>query len=485
MVRGVARDARTSGDSGRRSLPALIAFAMPGVSAGALAVGLTVYLPRYYAGHLGLGLGAVGLIFMAVRLIDMTVDPVLGVLMDRTSTALGRYRLWLAAGAPVLMAGVYMLFDPPGAVSLPYLLGWLFVYYIGLSMVVLSHAAWASVIAAKYHERSRVFGVLQLIGILGATAVLVLPVIMAGPGGRSGAGDVAAMGWFVIIAMPVGVALALASTPERIVADLKTERFGPRDYFEMIWRPDMRRIIIADFCLALGPGWMSALYLFYFHDARGFTIANASKLLLIYIAAGVIGAAGLSWLATRLGKHRTLMCASTGYSLGLIGLIWLPQAAFGPAAALMFALGFLASGFPLLDRAMVADVGDAVRLEQGKNRISLLYAMITTTQKVAGATSIGLSFVLLGLIGYQPKEGVVNTPAAIHGLELIYLITPVVFVMLGGACYIGYKLDSRRHGEIRAQLDERDGVVAGVGEAPVLESLTGDEGVGAHVPELG
>jgi Na+/melibiose symporter-like transporter len=126
-----------------------------------------------------------------------------------------------------------------------------------------------------------------------------------------------------------------------------------------------------------------------------------------------------------------------------------------------------------------------VRLEQGKNRISLLYAMITTTQKVAGATSIGLSFVLLGLIGYQPKEGVVNTPAAIHGLELIYLITPVVFVMLGGACYIGYKLDSRRHGEIRAQLDERDGVVAGVGEAPVLESLTGDEGVGAHVPELG
>ena len=85
----MARDARTSGDSGRRSLPALIAFAMPGVSAGALAVALTVYLPRYYAGHFGLGLGAVGLVFMAVRLIDMILDPVLGVPMDRTRTALG------------------------------------------------------------------------------------------------------------------------------------------------------------------------------------------------------------------------------------------------------------------------------------------------------------------------------------------------------------------------------------------------------------
>ena len=82
-------------------------------------------------------------------------------------------------------------------------------------------------------------------------------------------------------------------------------------------------------------------------------------LLLIYIAAGVVGATGLSWLATRLGKHRTLMIASTGYSLGLVCMLLLPQGVFGTAAALMFSLGFLAAGFPLLDRAMVADVGDA------------------------------------------------------------------------------------------------------------------------------
>jgi Na+/melibiose symporter-like transporter len=129
---------------------------------------------------------------------------------------------------------------------------------------------------------------------------------------------------------------------------------------------------------------------------------------------------------------------------------------------------------------MVADVGDAVRLEQGKNRIGLLYAMITTTQKVAGAVSIGLSFVLLGLIHYQPKEGAVNTPTAIHGLELIYLVTPVVFVMLGGACYIGYKLDSRRHAEIRAQLEARDTAVP---TAAIIETLTG--GPSEPMPEPG
>ena len=467
-----------SASDARLATPALLAFAMPGVCIGALAVALPVFLPRYYAGHFGLGLQAVGLSFMAVRLADMLLDPVIGILMDRTRTAFGRYRVWMALGAPVLMAPVFMLFVPQGAVSYLYLIGWLFVFYIGASLIVLPHTSWASVIASNYDERSRVFGAIQVVSILGASAVLVLPVIVEHYHPASRAGDIDAMGWFVLLAVPVGVLLAVAFTRERIVSDLKADKFGPRDYWEMVMRPDMRRIIVADFCLAMGPGWMAALYIFYFHDARGFTVADASKLLLIYIAAGVAGAAVLSWVAQRLGKHRTLMCASTGYSLGLIAMAFLPRAYFPLAGLFMFVMGFLAAGFPLLDRAMVADVGDAVRLEQGKHRVGLLYAMITTTQKVAGALSIGLSFTILGWIGYQAKETAHNTAAAIQSMELVYLIGPVVFVMLGGACFIGYKLDSKQHGDIRAQLDLRDALVP---EAAVLEGLSGDQAVSTRI----
>jgi glycoside/pentoside/hexuronide:cation symporter, GPH family len=443
----------------RLSLPALVAFSAPGLPIGALAVALTVYLPRYYAGHFGVGLSAVGIAFMAVRLIDMTFDPVIGVAMDRTRTRLGRYRVWLIAGAPILMAAVYMLFLPPAVPharvgQYAYLIGWLFVFYIGTSVIGLAHASWASVIADKYNERSRVFGAIQVVSILAATAVLIVPSLA---GSHSAEGDVRAMGWFVLVVTPLGVALAVAWTPEQLVRETSGERFGLRDYWEMISRPDMLRIIIADFCLALGPGWMSAIYLFYFHDARGFSFDAARFLLAIYIVAGVLGAGVLSWLAMRLGKHRTMMVASAGYSLGLAGLAFLPRGAFAPASFFMFAMGFLAAAFPLLDRAMVADVGDAVRLQQGKHRVGLLYAMITSSQKIAGALSIGLTFVALGLVGYTAEESAVNTPAAIRGLELVFLIGPIAFVMLGGACFIGYTLDHRRHAEIRAALDERDG----------------------------
>ena len=154
----------------RLNLPGLIVFSLPGVCIGALAVALSVYLPRYYAGHYGLGLAAVGLAFGTVRLFDTLLDPFIGVWMDRTRTRLGRYRVWLAAGAPALTIPVFMLFTPPVAVNYLYLIVWLFIYYTGISLVTLSHLSWASVIAPTYHERSRMFGAIQVVGILGATA---------------------------------------------------------------------------------------------------------------------------------------------------------------------------------------------------------------------------------------------------------------------------------------------------------------------------
>ncbi len=455
----MAATRRAATRDGRLSLFRLIAFALPGVCIGAVAVAVPVFLPRHYAGHFKLGLGAVGAVFMGVRLFDMLIDPVIGVLMDRTRTAIGRYRPWLAAGAPILMLAIYMLFDPPLAVSVPYLVGWLLVYYVGWSLIVLAHSAWASVIAGPYHERSRVFGVIQIVSVVGAVAVLVLPVVAAALGGAPDRG-LLLMGAFIFLAAPAGVALAATLTPERIVARQSGETFALRDYWTLATRRDMRRIIVADFCLTMGPGWMSALYLFYFHDSRGFAVADASKLLLIYVAAQVIGAAALSALARRLGKHRTQMLAAVVYSIGLIALSGLPNGVFSLAAVSMAIMGFVAAGFVPLDRAMVADIGDAVRLETGHNRVGLLYSMISTIQKLALALSIGLSFTVLGWIGYRAEDGAHNSPGAIHGMELVYLVGPVVFVMLGAACYIGYALDEHRHAEIRAALATRDAAAA-------------------------
>ena len=90
--------------------PTALAFSTIALPIGALAVAVAVYLPPHFSAHLGVPLSVVGLAFATVRLLDLGVDPVLGLAMDRTRTRLGRYRVWMLLGGPILMAAVYALF---------------------------------------------------------------------------------------------------------------------------------------------------------------------------------------------------------------------------------------------------------------------------------------------------------------------------------------------------------------------------------------
>ena len=102
-------------------------------------------------------------------------------------------------------------------------------------------------------------------------------------------------------------------------------------------------------------------------------------------------------------------------------------------------------------------LGDAVRLAQGKERISLLYSTNTLAQKIAAAFAIGLTYPLLARRSASIRASTPSTaPTALGNLQLMFICGPILFVILGGACMIGWRLDARRHDEIRAQLEARD-----------------------------
>lgn len=444
----------------------VLSFSTLALPLGALAVAVAVYIPPFFASHLGVNLAAIGAAFAIVRMLDIGVDPVLGLVMDRTRTRLGRYRVWVLIGGPILMAAVYAMFEAPHGVGTIYLIFWLLVFYLGNSILGLGHSAWAATLATEYHQRSRVFGVLAAAGVIGAVIVLIIPIVAAHMG-LSEADGVKSMGWFIFFLIPIVVALVCLRTPEHIMK-AAPEKFALKDYLSLVTKPDLLRLFLAQMALTLGPGWMSALYLFFFKDSRGFSAEQASLLLLVYVIAGIVGAPLTARLAMRFSKHRTLMVTTTAYSLGLCTVMILPKGNVLIAMPAMFWCGFMAAGFDLMIRAMLADVADEVRLEQGQERLSLIYALNALANKIASAFAIGLTFPLLAQIGYDATAGAGNTPRAIFGLELAYIIGPIIFVMLGGACVLGWKLDADKHADIRRQLDERDALYA---EAPIIESV--------------
>jgi GPH family glycoside/pentoside/hexuronide:cation symporter len=455
--------------------PTIAAFGSLGVPLAGLLLITAVYVPRFYV-SLGVDFIAVAAAVAIVRLFDIVVDPVLALAMDRTKTFLGRYRPWLILGTPITMLGVHQLLMPQAGADRTYMIVWLLVTYLGASMLTLALASWTAVLATSYNERARIYGWTQAMTVGGSITLLLLPVFTHGKIVAGKAASMPAIGWILICALPVAALICGSFTPDRSGAKAAAKRFSFKDYGFALSRPSMLRIVVADLALTLGPGTTAPLYVYFFKDAKGFSVAETSLLLISYIGAGVIGAPFWGHRAQKLGKHRTVQLACVVYGITQTTLMVLPRVwphhtfvDAVPTILGMFAVGFCASAFLPLVRAMVADVIDEVRLQTGQDLTSLLYSMVTTTTKIGAAITVTIVFPILKAVGYNGKEGVVNTPHAIFGLEMCYLFAPIILVFVGGAMFFGYGLDAKRHADIRLALEERD-------EAAALESLTGPVG---------
>jgi Na+/melibiose symporter-like transporter len=464
-----------SAQSVRKPYPmlGLAAFSAPGIPLAGMLLALGLWTPRYYitllvgAGHHTKAMavaatGLVGLAFFAVRGIDICIDPLLALAMDRTKTPIGRYRPWMLLGLPFLLVGLYKVLNPGLHPSIPSLIGWLIFTYIGYSMLTLGQTAWSARLAPTYAERPRLFGWTQGLAVIGSVGLLLTPFITRGaiiPSTAAGLPKVAVM---LIVAFPITVLICTLFTREGQAPPSAKQRFSSADYkfaAGRIWK-----IVLADLVLTLGPGTTAPMYVYFFHDAKGFAEADVGYLLIFYIGAGLIGAPAWGWVARKFSKHRTVQIACVAYAITQTILMAIPHVAAKysffpdglPTAIGMFAVGFCASAFVLLIRSMVADVIDEVRLETRRDLTTLLFSMVTTTTKIGGAITIAIVLPTLAFFGYEGQQGAHNTPQAIFVLELMYVLVPIALVWFGGAMLFGYKLDAERHAEIHQALMARE-----------------------------
>lgn len=460
--------APSDGKPAARGMPMseVVTFSIAALGVASMLVMVDVHLPKYFATHVGVSLAAVGAAFALVRMLDVAVDFAVGAMMDRTKTRIGRFKPWLICATPVGMIAFYMLFFAPAGAGESYLIGWLLVYYCAYSVFVLGFAAYGATLAVTYHDRSKIFAWSQVLGVLGSAALLSVPPIVAMMGIEGEVESIHAMAFYLLALFPIAMGVTLIFTPERIAPETTRERFNLRELWSLVARPTMGRLFFVDLLLGIAQAPSRVLYLFFFHDGRGFTLTQANSLLVLQILSGLLGAPAAAWMAAKIGKHRTLILTAILFALAKIFVWFTPQGGVVWAGFGVFALGLTAASFLLLIRAMTADVGDEVRLEQGRERMGMLFAIVTTTTKVGSAATIALTFSALAWFGFNAKAGAVNDSQAILGLEVCYVFMPVVMALIAGALMLGYKLDARRHAEIRSALDERDAQVRAAAAAP-------------------
>jgi Na+/melibiose symporter-like transporter len=446
----------TAAAAPRRSNAVLAAFSGPCLPLAAFGVALPVTLPEFYATYVGLELGVVATVFMAVRLIDIVFDPFLGWGMDKTRTRFGRYRPWMALATPMLMQAALMMFVlvQPGAPAV-YLFGWLLFLYLGFSIGTLGQLGWAAVLAPQYDQRSRVYGWWQVFNIIGVVLILVLPTVVVQTGIGTYADGVRIMGWGIIIALPVTIGLAMVAVPEPVTAgDQPHGSLGA--YLALLKTPVVRKLLIADLLLGVAPGITGSLLFFFFGQIRGYDHTEAGLFMLFYFVAGLCGAPFWAWLATRVGKDRGLAIASLVSAVLYIGATLVPGGNFALTAVVMFIAGLPYAAGLFLTRAMMADAGDQERFETGVDRTGLMLSILSATTKIGHVVAL-VPYLILQWVGFRAVPGPEgNSDASLLTLQILFIAVPGLLLALTAWVLKNYPLTAARHNEIRKALDARD-----------------------------
>ena len=449
-------------ESRRLSFPRVLAFASLSVPIAGVGLPLGVYLAPLYANEapngVGLGLELTGLLFMLLRLWDIVTDPIMGYLVDRYRTPLGRVRHWILLCVPILGISTFFVYMPPMGAGPGYFIGWMLVFYVGFTLLQTSRSSWVPAIAHDYDDRSRLFLWPELVSVISMLVLLAMPLILSLIGVEASRfGQVAVMGWMMIIALPIAAGLACTFVPDPPLRgeSKAVEKFELRPLFRAIRNPLFSKVLIIELLVSTAISVTAANFLFVAGYAFGANDAQTSLTLMLFFVMAILALPGWLWLARKTEKRTAYFIATICSGVAFMAFIPLaPTASFTT-----FLIASLIAGIPFsapifLARAMTADVVEMVAAETGENRAGNFYALLTSFNKVGSSLAFGVGYFIVGRIaGFRPGQE--NSEAAIFGLVLVLGLLPGLLYVAAGLVARTYPLTRAVQEETAQRLERR------------------------------
>lgn len=350
---------------------------------------------------------------------------------------------------------LYAFFNPPLHADARYLTLCLLAVYFGFSVLTISHTAWGAELSHAYHERSRIAAARQIAFIGGMLLVLVLPAVLELRFGAGAREKVSAMGWFIIAGLPLAVGLAVSLTGEP--RHPPPGDFGIRTSWRWLRKSRaLRSVLAADLTMGLATSITAALNIFVVE--KTFAIRNSSTLLLFYFGSALVAAPVSARLSYNLGKHRTLAGSALVGAAILPFFFLIPRNGSGVALIVLLTIlfGLCYGAAPVLLQAIMADVVDQGTAETGARRAGAAFALLTLTNKIGFALSVGIAYPLLDFIGVSGKPGAANSQSALTGILAVFVALPTALLVASAVLFWRFPLDEREQLRLRMQIARTD-----------------------------
>jgi len=418
---------------------------------------VNLFLFIYYTDVFGLPAAAVGTMVLVARVLDAVLDPLTGIIADRTQSRWGKFRPFILFGAiPFGFCG-YLMFSNP-ALSQPAKLVFAYITYIMMwvayTVVNIPYSALMGVMSASSADRTSLSTFRFACAFSGGLAInaLTLPLRDYFGHGDAGTGYKYTMALFSVISVAM-LLYTFSQTKERVVPKADPSASLGKDLKYLFANGPWLVLFFAAFLTLTNVGVRNAAIIYYFK----YNVGDESKFTLFGTLGTIAFIAGAmaTPLFLRFSNRRSLMIVLTSVNAAFMAAFFFVDPKSIVTLHILNIIGTFAVGpTPAIVWSMYADTADYGAWKFGRRTTGLVFAAAVFAQKIGLAVGSFMLGWALTFVGFVPNAA--QTPRSLLGIKVVFSLLPGIIGLLSGLAIFFYKLDEPTVKLMERELADRE-----------------------------
>jgi glycoside/pentoside/hexuronide:cation symporter, GPH family len=471
--------------SQKLSIKEKIGYSLGDLAANLVFQTLITYLAYFYTDIYGLSPTDSSIIMLVVGLIAaFIINPIIGVLADRTSSKWGKFRPWILFTAIPLGCVAILAFSTPNFTYQGKVIYAIITYMFLLLFYAsnnLPYSALSGVITGDMSERNSISSY-RFVAVMFAqffVQVFMLGIIKSAGNGDKAIGIEKVMTVLAIVGT-IMLLITFLTTKERIIPKPEQKSSVKEDLTDLMknkpWLIMLSLTTLVFITLAMKGG----AYVYYFENyvdklqlaifiqpildslsqiglnhfggdpvAAGFGLFNAGGIIFM-----IVGITLSKNLANKYGKRNIFGIFLFISTLFIIAFFFLPPTYIGIIFLSQILHGFFYGiTIPIL-WAMIADVADYSEWLNNRRATAIIFSAMMVGLKAGLSIGGGLTTLFLGYFHYVANAAS-QTDTAIIGIKLLVSVFPAIPFLIGCFLLFFYKINKEMEVKIEKELKER------------------------------
>ncbi|WP_421716974.1 MFS transporter [Arcobacter arenosus] len=396
-----------------------------------LGLPLYIYLPTYYAVDLNINITLVGVVLFLARLSDVFSDPLIGFLSDKSQRVLNSKKPIMFIGFLLATFSFYALINPIKEYALYFLIFFSILIYLGFSMIMVPYLTWVSEISDDYNEISSLNSNRELFTIIGLVLALIAPTMIDSQQLSQKLNLLFLLFIFLFTPLFLITLLKMKTKFTNNQTEIKLS------ILKLLYKEkeDYKYLQIGYFFNSLANAIPATLFILFIQVVIQDKNSN-EWVLIVYFLAGIIALPFWNKLSKSKGKKQVWVLSILLASISFFFVVFLKEGDILWFALISFVTGLSLGADIAFPTAIQSDI---IQNSKYKQLSSTSFGIWTMLTKLALASSVMITFSILGLIGFD--ENNINQNMILT-LSLLYALLPVILKLF--SLYFILKFKERR-----------------------------------------